>query len=198
MKYIVGDQLDGLNNFIVIYQNIRSLSCIFDVFSVGLSQISDKVDVIILTETWFREGLCGDIEGFTGYHLCIVYVWKGGGRVSIYVRNGHPSSFLDGCSSVDDSLEVCSVEVVPDSTNINYKIRITGLYRPPNDLLPQFTTKSKISSIITLAFLLYILVILTYLDLLNDEENADMCGIFYAKYFYPVISTPTRITDISA
>ena len=33
------------------------------------------------------------------------------------------------------------------------------------------------------------------IDLLNDEENADMCGMFYAKYFYPVISIPTRVTD---
>ena len=84
---------------------------------------------IVLTETWFRDGLCGDIEGFTGYHMCRSE--KAGGGVSIYVRNDHPSSFLDGCSSVDDSLEVCSVEVVPDSTNINNKIRIIGCFRPP-------------------------------------------------------------------
>ena len=125
----LGDQLNGLNNFVVIHQNIRSFSCNFDVFSVGLSQVGDKVDVIVLTETWFRDGLCGDIEGFTGYHMCRSE--KAGGGVSIYVRNDHHSSFLDGCSSVDDSLEVCSVEVVPDSTNINNKIRIIGCYRPP-------------------------------------------------------------------
>ena len=190
----LGDQLNGLNDFVIIHQNIRSFSCNFDVFSVGLSQVGDKVDVIVLTETWFRDGLCGDIEGFTGYHMCRSE--KAGGRVSIYVRNDHPSSFLDGCSSVDDSLEVCSVEVVPDSTNINNKIRIIGCYRPPCAPLPHFYDKIQnildsntgVPTVYSGDF---------NIDLLNDE-NADMCGMFYAKYFYPVIIILTRVTDATA
>ena len=81
---------------------------------------------------------------------------------------------------MDDSLEVCSVDVVPDSTNINNKIRITGCYRPPRAPLPHFYDKIQnildsntgVPTVYSGDF---------NIDLLNDEEKADMCGMFYAK-----------------
>ena len=50
-----------------------------------------------------------------------------------------------------------------------------------------------------LAFLLYTIYSGDFnIDLLNNEENADIFGLFYAKYFYPVISIPTRVTYATA
>ena len=152
--------------------------------------------MIVLTETWFREGLYGDIEGFTGYNMCRSE--RVGGGVSIYVRNDHPSLFWMGVTQWMIHLRcVVSRWFLIQPMLIDNKIRITGCYRPPNAPLPQFYDKIQ-NSLDSNTGVPTIYYGDFNIDLMNDEENADMCGMFYAKYFYAVISIPTRVTDATA
>lgn len=62
--------LRNQNKFIVFHHNIRSFNRNFDCLAVLLNQIDVNIDIIVLTETWFTEGLCAEIDNYIGYHVC--------------------------------------------------------------------------------------------------------------------------------
>ena len=57
-------------NLLIVHHNIRSFNRNFDELSVLLDQINHRVDIIVLSETWFVEGSCEEISGFVGHHVC--------------------------------------------------------------------------------------------------------------------------------
>ena len=74
-----------------------------------LNEIKTMIDVIILTETWFIEGLCQEIDGYVGYHM---HRTEGTGRgVSVYVLSTLLSSYMPQFSSVTETSEICAVEI---------------------------------------------------------------------------------------
>ena len=72
------------DNLIILHQNIRSFHSNFDKLSIFLENLDREVDIMILTETWFREGLCSGIAGYKAFH--VNRPDKVGGGVSVYVK----------------------------------------------------------------------------------------------------------------
>ena len=60
--------IDHHNPFIIFNQNIRSFNQNYESLSVFLSDFDKRFEIIVLTETWFREGACYNIDGYSGYH----------------------------------------------------------------------------------------------------------------------------------
>ena len=57
------------DNLIILHQNIRSFHSNFDKLSNFLKNLDREVDILILTETWFREGLCSGVAGYKAFHV---------------------------------------------------------------------------------------------------------------------------------
>ena len=57
----------GRNELLIVTHNIRSFNRNYEGLSLALANIGSLIDVIILTETWFMDGLCGEIDGFTSF-----------------------------------------------------------------------------------------------------------------------------------
>ena len=88
----INRSLSNLKGTLIFHHNIHSFNKNFDNLSIMLNEIETMIDVIILTETWFIEGLCQEIDGYVGYHM---YRTEGtGGGVSVYVRPTLPNSFM--------------------------------------------------------------------------------------------------------
>ena len=63
------NRLAGSHDSLIIFQqNIRSFNVNFDTLSCFLDSLSQKVDILVHTETWFAEGLCCNIEGYKAFH----------------------------------------------------------------------------------------------------------------------------------
>ena len=121
----INRSLTNLKGTLIFHHNIHSFNKNFD----NLNEIKTKIDVIILTETWFIEGLCQEIDGYVGYHM---YRKEGsGGGVSVYVRSTLPSSFMSQFSSVTETSEICAVEITLGDDNRKDRYKILGIYRPP-------------------------------------------------------------------
>ena len=93
----------------IVTHNIRSLNRNYEGLSLALANISSRIYIIILTETWFIDGLCVEIDRFTGFHT--VRSDRIGGGVSVYVRSSLQSIFLADYSQAADDGEICAVEI---------------------------------------------------------------------------------------
>ena len=113
------------NQFVVIHHNIRSFYRNFDSLSLLLNELDKNIDVLVLTETWFSEGLCCEVEGFVGYH--VFRDGRVGGGVSIFVRSNISSNMLPEFSSISNCSEMCVVEL---SLNTNYNIKYACRHPP--------------------------------------------------------------------
>ena len=196
--YYETQQLNDLlveNHLVILQQNIRSYNRNFDSFSLLLNEISKQIDVIVLTETWFTESLCGNIEGYESYH--VYRSDKSGGGVSVYVRCGLQSRKLPELTFISDICEICTIEVMPNPKQRSNNIMISGIYRAPNapmapflnhliNMLPIYSNKSAI-----IAGDLNI-------DLLEIDQNVDYANTFYSYNFYPLINVATRVTENTA
>ena len=60
------DTVNKLNDLEVFHHNVRSFNRNFDQLSLLLDSVKQKVGVILLSETWFTEGLCTEIDGYVG------------------------------------------------------------------------------------------------------------------------------------
>ena len=114
----------------IVTRNIRSFNKNYEGLSLALSNIGSHIDIIILSETWFIDGLCGEIDGFTGFHT--VRSDRIGGGVSVYMRSSLQSFFLADYSQAADDGEICAVEILPDKNSKSNKCIIFGIYRPPH------------------------------------------------------------------
>lgn len=191
----LNDRLTDVNGLLVFHHNVRSFNRNFDALSLLLGEISYSIDVIILSETWFVDMLCSEVDGYCGYHVCRTE--KGGGGVSIYVRLGLQCRPLLDYNTVTDSHEICCVEVLPDPTNPTNNCTILGIYRPPNARVAPFLThlEALTSSIPNKSI---ILCGDFNIDLLNEGNNDEISNVLYSFNFFPLINIATRITVNSA
>ena len=164
------DCLQNNNGLFVFHQNIRSFQRNFDDLSVLISQFSAKMDVIVLTETWFSYGLCQEIDGYVGFH--VFRSEREGGGVSVYVRQGIKCSQLTEYSTITDSHEICAVELsLQQNTNLN-NFTLICVYRPPDASLPLLA--DHLSNLLTnLASRSIILCGDLNIDLLREELYLD-------------------------
>ena len=194
--YDAGDinrSLTNLKGTLIFHHNIHSFNKNFDNLSIMLDEFETTIDEIILTETWFIEGMCQEIDGYVGYHM---YRTEGtGGGVSVYVRSTLPSSFMPQFSSVAETSEICAVEIALGEGNRNDRYRILGIYRPPSVSLPAFT--DQIENIITNFFNESVLLVGDFnIHLLCETRNENF--LLYYYNFSPLINVATRETNTSS
>ena len=191
----INSLLDGDNELVIVHHNVRSFNKNFDNLSLLLSQITNNIDIIILSETWFNDSISSDIDGYSGYHT--FRSDRNGGGISVYVRVGLGSCFLSEYSVITDDYEICAVDVIPDINNIQNNFIVLGIYRPPNSNIPVFS-----NHIENLALQLRDKAVMLCgdinIDLILDNINSDFFNILYEKNFFPLINIPTRVTYQSA
>ena len=117
----------------MFHQNIRSQRN-FDDLSVLISQFSAKIDVIVLTETWFSYGLFQEIDRYIGFH--VFRSERVGVGVSVYLRQGINCPQLTEYSTVTNSHEICAVELsLQQNTNLS-NFTLICVYRPLDASVP--------------------------------------------------------------
>ena len=83
------------------------------------------IDLIVLTETWFAEGLSGEISGSTGHH--VYRTERAGGGMSI-VRSGLECTVItDFFFSILNICEECKVEIIPDINDSKQNCTLLGV-----------------------------------------------------------------------
>jgi len=121
---------DKFNNsdqsLFILHHNIRSFNANFDEFSVFLHQLSRPADILVLSETWFKDSNCGEIDGYRSFHAC--RVGKDGGGVSVFVRNGIKCNVIQKFVLVNNIVESVCVEISMGGKVVN----VLGIYRPPS------------------------------------------------------------------
>ena len=197
-RYYDCEELEGVcvgGNLKIFHQNIRSFNQNFDQLSVFMNKSSAQLDVIVLSETWFSEFSCSNIEGYLAYHT--YRDGRAGGGISIFVRKGLASHCLPDKSYISDVCESCVVEVCPDPGNSHESILIFGIYRPPNAPMNDFI--EYIDSLAHDYFGKCALFLGDFnIDTLNEEISSDFTNVMLSNYFFPLINKPTRVTDNSA
>ena len=187
--------IDHHNPFIIFNQNIRSFNHNYVSLSVFLSDFDKRFEIIVLTETWFREGACYNIDGYSGYHT--YRTERSGGGVSVYVRKNIRSIFLKEFSVCTEEYETCVVEVSPNIENKKHNFFVFSIYRPPNsskqlfkDYISNLSQKFNNKPLLLLGDL--------NIDILDEINNLDFCNVMYSQNFFPLINIPTRITNTTA
>lgn len=183
---------DGL---LVLHQNIRSFNKNFDEFSVFLGELRRNVDVIVLTETWFSQECCSGISGYTDFHT--YRPQRDGGGVSVYVREGLKSTARPDFSYVNDQMETCVVEIMPDKNQPKQTLTVFAVYRPPDSSVNLFTEKLHN---ISLNFLNCTTLFSGDLniDTLDEQNGGDFINLMYSCSFFPLINVPTRVTETTS
>lgn len=190
-----GDHLESDSGLVVFNFNIRSFNKNFDNFSMMCSELKCNIDVIVLTETWFTDGLCGEIDGYHGHHT--FRSDRIGGGVSIFVRIGISSAKIAETSLVTDFCEFCTVEINTTTSGNSNKILIYGIYRPPNSSILELS--NHMMNILSILNNKTVLLAGDFnVDLLDESTNADFFNSLYSFNFYPLINIATRISEHSA
>ena len=191
----INRSLTNLKGTLIFHHNIHSFNKNFDNLSIMLNEIKTVINVIILTETWFIEVLCQEIDGYVGYHM---YRKEGTGEgVSVYVRSILPSSFIPQFSSVTETSEICAVEITLADGNRKDRYKILGIYRPPAASLPAFSYQ--IEHIIPNFLNESVLLVGDFnIDLLCETRNENFFNLLYSYHFSPLINLATRETNTSS
>lgn len=190
----IGSKVNGSGNLIVFHHNIRSFNKNFDNLTLLIDQIKLNIDVLVLTETWFVDGLCWELQGYVGHH--VVRADRGGGGVSVFIRSDLQCTLNTNLTSICDSYEICAVEVIPDADNRVNNLTILGTYRPPTGSIILFTEHLE-TVFTTMSNRSVVLCGDINVDLL-DQSSADIFNSFYSYNFLPFINLATRITETTA
>lgn len=113
----------------ILHLNIRSLENKVEEFELFVDTLSARIDVLCLTETWFRQGQeCATI--INGFMLAANYSRssKRGGGVSVFVRESEFIKYKTRAEeSVEGVFEVCVLDVLAPATST-----IVTVYRAPD------------------------------------------------------------------
>jgi len=147
-------------------------------------------DVIVLTETWFKDDTdTVEIDGYTGLHT-IRREGRGGG-VSVYTSNKFCAVKIDDCSVCDKTVESCAVRISIGSESYF----VLAIYRPHSDTILNFG--NRLDEMLQGSNLGNSKTVLTgdlNINLLN-EECVDTCSfitMLQTMNFLPAITKPTR------
>ena len=176
----INRSLTNLKGSLIFHHNIRSFNKNFDNLSIMFGEYETTIDVIILTETWFIEGLCQEIDGMAT--TCTGRRGTGGG-VSVYVRSTLPSFFMPQLSSVAETSEICAVAITLGDNNRKHRYKILGIYRPPAASLPAFS--DQIENIITNFLNDSVLLVGDFnIDLLCETRNKNILNLLYSYIYF--------------
>lgn len=98
-------------NILVLHVNAQSCANFktFDSIRLFASECDGKIDIIIVSETWFRacETNIFNIDGYVNIHSC--RIGRPGGGLSIYVRS--PCKIVDA-EIISNSINAVCIELV--------------------------------------------------------------------------------------
>ena len=186
--------LDDLSLF---HCNIRSAAHNSRAMCDYLTALKHKFDVLCFSETWLHKNN-DDIADFPNYSKVHKYREnKGGGGVSILVRDSIHYRELEDLTLCTDILECIFVELSVSKS----KIIVGCVYRPPSSNLKMFNTElSEVLSSLDKSKDVYIMGDYN-IDLLRSKSHTDT-SIFInqmlASSYIPLINKPTRVTESTA
>lgn len=127
----LNNKLDGSekNNILAVSFNAQSCANLsaFDDIKYFLGKCKKRIDIVIISETWFKADQCGlyEMRGYKAIHDC--RKGRRGGGLSMYIHNNWnicdaQLGILDTCNSIKASIV---------SRNATTKLTAVGIYRPP-------------------------------------------------------------------
>ena len=166
--------------------NVRS----FKKNSTGFLPLIDKAKphVLVLTETWFSPDFQCNIPNYTAYHT--VRSDRRSGGSSVYVHNTINSRKLSNFCVINNSIEICSVEIL-----INREpMHIVAVYRPHSGTIENFTDEFE-TVIQTSRNSRWCLAGDFNLDLMKqNNEILRFVNMLHTYHFFPAINQPTRFS----
>ena len=145
-------------------------------------------DVLILSETWFKDDLQDELPSYNGYHT--VRSGRRSGGVSVYARQTHGSHIISDLSFANENIEVCTVDV----RLYDRKVIVIGIYRPHSGSVEGFI--DQINIVLGSRELQNRNCILAGDFNINLGENSTNVNSFvynmHSSHFIPLITKPTR------
>jgi len=181
------------HSVLIMHHNIRSFSKNFDELSVFIDSLVKKVDVLVLSETWFNSDNKIPIEGYKDYHS--VRTTRQCGGVSIYIKNSLSSNIIEDFTVNHDFIETVVVRIKISHTNY---MDVIGVYRPPesplvtrfNHFMNDMLTNRNLGKTVYVAGDLNI-------NLLNlDNNGTEFVDYMKTNAFLPLITLPTRQNNL--
>ena len=196
-KCLTKDSKD--DEFSLLHLNIRSILNKFDDLKAYLNSLEYNFSVIGLSETWLNQNNCTDFPLPCYHYIGKVRNNKHGGGVGLYVNCSYQFRERDDLAvNIDDLIESQFIELTTKPKNTLVGI----IYRPPNSKIDQFIEcLTEMLQKLDLQNKKCYLMGDFNLDLLKIDENQytkDFINQMFSSAFYPLISKPTRITNISA
>ena len=181
------------NSFKILSHNIRSFSANSDTFLSSLTNENSFPEVMVLTETWFYENNCQEIDGYSSFH--VTRPTRSGG-VSVYVKSSFNSEILNTLSRCDETIEICTVKIRISGT-ILY---LLAVYRPQQDSVDNFI--SSLNSILDHDQVRNKFCIITgdlNINLLREDiDTNNFLYNMYTYHFIPLVTKPTRIPYVNS
>ena len=190
------------NEFSICHVNIRSAKKNLCDFANYLNLLNYQFSVVALSETWFHENECDlyDIEGYNMESICRQN--KAGGGVSLCVKRGLSYTLRHDLCYANDILESIFIEFSGNDFSCKSNIVVASIYRAPNSDVNSFnetmlTILDKIRKEKKICYLSGDFNI----DLFKSDTHsrtADFLNLMHSHAFVPLITRPTRVTNISA
>ena len=190
--------VSGLSN---VHFNARSLNGNCENIENFLKTTNREFDVIAISETWQNDSSVNSVKlnNFLSDYLSfsVSRTNQRGGGVSIYVKNNHVCNLNPNLSfCYENLLECVTVEL---TNNKNEKNLISCVYRKPGTDISEFNTciENKFSSVVNKKMYLcgdFNIDLLKYED---HELTRTFVDTLFSLGLFPLITKPTRITDIS-
>jgi hypothetical protein len=197
MSNIASDSL-----FSIYHHNIRTLPKNFTDFSLFLTSLPHKLDVVGLTETWLTPANF-DLYDIDGYKVISKVRDKGrGGGVSLYINDSLSFDLRTDLHIAPELAENIFIEIDKTSVSCDKNIIVGLIYKPPNKNIDDFNNElsvvlQKLSRENKIVYLLgdYNIDLLK-VDLHKPSSN--FLDILFSYNLLPLINKPTRITASSA
>ena len=188
--------------FSLLHSNIRSAVQNIDKLDSYLSTLNHKFSIVALSESWLKNHN-HELYGLSGYRSEHQYrTHKGGGGVSIFIREGLEYFRRDDISVNNNVLESLFIEIDKECIEKTQNAIIGVLYRPPGTDVHVFNEylEGILSTFKAEKKLLYLLGDYN-IDLLQADKHTssqEFLDILYSYHLIPSITKPTRVTKKSA
>ena len=167
-----------------------------------LKNLNHEFPIIAFSETWLKNHNCDryGLDDYNAEHNCRPN--RGGGGVSLYVKDTIEYTVRDDLCFQNDILETLFIEIGKDQFAKKQNIIIGVIYRPPDTDIKQFNDHilqclAQIKTEKKIAFLLGD----NNINLLNTDKHVasqDFADVMFSHSLFPTITKPTRVTDKSA
>lgn len=182
------------NKLFIVHHNIRSFNSNFDELACYLASLPCHVDILILSETWFTNDMCENIEGYDSFHCTRDN--KTGGGVSIYIRRELNFKVVTLVNRSSYTANILSLEITMRCVKLN----LIGIYRPPmeSNVLNFINEINDILSNINSGYNTIVTGDMN-IDLLEPSNFGNQFVDFMHSFsFNSCITVPTRVTNISS